>query len=102
MQNGREIFFSMNEFCHRYASSQGGRYATDILNVLFDLQETWVAREIDGGKVEYFQILGDIKIHQGRSWPASACTCSPPSAAPRRRPSTPTSPPVFTLNGLTI
>ena len=64
MQNGREIYFSMNEFCRRYASSQGGRYATDILNVLFDLQETWVAREIDGAKVEYFQILGDIKIHQ--------------------------------------
>ena len=64
MQNGREIFFSMNEFCRRYASSQGGRYATDILNILFDLQETWVAREIDDGKVEYFQILGDIKIHQ--------------------------------------
>ena len=64
IQNGREIFFSMNEFCRRYASSQGGRYATDILNVLFDLQETWVAREIDDGKVEYFQILGDIKIHQ--------------------------------------
>ena len=64
MENGREIFFSMNEFCHRYASSQGGRYASDILNVLFDLQETWVAREIDDGKVEYFQILGDIKIHQ--------------------------------------
>ena len=64
LQNGREIFFSMNEFCRRYASSQGGRYARDILNILFDLQETWVAREIDGEEVEYFQILGDIKIHQ--------------------------------------
>ena len=64
LQNEREIFFSMNEFCLRYASSQGGRYAGDILNILFDLQETWVAREVDGGKVEYFQILGDIKIHQ--------------------------------------
>ena len=64
LRNGREIFFSMNEFCRRYASSQGGRYASDILNVLFDLQETWVAREVDDGKVEYFQILGDIKIHQ--------------------------------------
>ena len=64
MENGREIHFSMNEFCRRYASSQGGRYASDILNVLFDLQETWVSREVDGDKVEYFQILGDIKIHQ--------------------------------------
>ena len=64
LQNGREIFFSMNEFCRRYASSQGGRYAREILNILFDLQDTWVAREIDSGKVEYFQILGDIKIHQ--------------------------------------
>ena len=56
VQNGREIVFSMNKFC--------GRYASDILNVLFGLQETWVAREVDAGKVEYFQILGDIKIHQ--------------------------------------
>lgn len=64
LKNDRDIFFSMNDFCHRYASSQGGRYASDILNVLFDLQDTWIAREIDGGKVEYFQILGDIKILQ--------------------------------------
>ena len=64
MKNGREIHFSMNEFCRRYASSQGGRYASDILNVLFDLQETWVSREVDGDQVEYFQIVGDIKIHQ--------------------------------------
>ena len=64
LQNGRDIYFSMNDFCHRYASSQGGRYASDLLNVLFDLQDTWIAREIDDGKVEYFQILGDIKILQ--------------------------------------
>lgn len=64
LQNGRDIYFSMNEFCKRYASSQGGRYARDILNILYDLQETYVARELGDGNIEYFQILGEIKIHQ--------------------------------------
>lgn len=64
LKNGRDIHFSMNEFCHRYAASQGGRYARDILNILFDLQETWVRRELNNGDVEQFTIIGEIKIHQ--------------------------------------
>jgi len=63
-EDGRTIHFSMNEFCKRYAKSQGGRYARDILNLLYDLQETFVAREIEDDKIEYFQILGEIYIHQ--------------------------------------
>jgi hypothetical protein len=43
---GRDIHFSLNEFCHRYAQSQGGRYSREILTILFDLRETWVRREI--------------------------------------------------------
>jgi len=64
LQDGRSIHFSMNEFCKRYAKSRGGRYARDVLNILYDLQETYVAREIEDGTIEYFQILGEINIHQ--------------------------------------
>ena len=61
MQNGREIRFSMNEFCRRYAQSRGGRYSREILDLLFDLRETWVRRESADGTIERFTIIGDIK-----------------------------------------
>ena len=64
LEDGRTIHFSMNEFCKRYANSRGGRYARNILDILFDLQETFVSREIEDDKIEYFQILGEITIHQ--------------------------------------
>lgn len=64
LEDGRTIHFSMNEFCKRYANSRGGRYARDILDILYDLQETFVSREIEDDKIEYFQILGEIVIHQ--------------------------------------
>jgi hypothetical protein len=61
IQNGREIRFSMNEFCNRYAQSRGGRYSREILDLLFDLRETWVRRESADGTIERFTIIGDIK-----------------------------------------
>jgi hypothetical protein len=64
MQNGRDIHFSMNEFCHRYAQSRGGRYSREILNILFDLNDTWVRRELPNGTIEQFTIIGEIKIAQ--------------------------------------
>ncbi|HEY5792235.1 MAG TPA: hypothetical protein VIS74_02990 [Chthoniobacterales bacterium] len=64
MQNGRDINFSMNEFCHRYAQSRGGRYSRDILDILFDLRETWVRRISPDGRIERFTIIGEIKIDE--------------------------------------
>lgn len=61
MQHGRDIRFSMNEFCHRYAQSRGGAYSRQILDLLFDLRETWVRRESPDGTIERFTIVGDIK-----------------------------------------
>lgn len=37
----REIRFSMNAFCRRYAESNGGRYARDIKKILGDLMDTY-------------------------------------------------------------
>lgn len=64
LKDGRTIHFSMSEFCHRYAKSRGGRYARDVVRILWDLRETFVAREIEDDNIEYFHILGEIVIHQ--------------------------------------
>lgn len=61
IQNGRDIHFSMNEFCHRYAASQGGRYSREILNTLYDLQDTYVRRLLPDGTIENFTIIDGIK-----------------------------------------
>jgi hypothetical protein len=65
---GRDIHFSLNEFCHRYAQSQGGRYSREILTILFDLNDTWVRRELLNNdcdpdeKEKEFTIIGDILL----------------------------------------
>lgn len=64
LTNGKDIHFSMNELCRTYANSQGGRYARDLLGYLNDLRNSWVSRETEDGKVEFFTILGDVKISQ--------------------------------------
>jgi len=66
LKNERDINFSMNEFCHRYANSQGGRYSRKILNILFDLHETWISRELPDGRTERFAIIEGIKLVQDR------------------------------------
>lgn len=63
MTNGKDIDFSMNELCQRYANSQGGRYARDLLGYLNELRNSWVYRETEGDP-EFFTILGDVKISQ--------------------------------------
>ena len=63
-QPGLKVHFSMNDFCRRYASSQGGRYSRDILNVIFDLQDTWIARTLPDGTIERFTILEGISISE--------------------------------------
>lgn len=64
--NGHEIYFSMNELCHRYAESQGGRYARNLLQYLFDLEGTWVSRapiEKDA-RIQTFRLIEGITVSQ--------------------------------------
>ena len=49
LQDGRVIRFSMNELAHRMASSNGGRYSRSLLELLFDLRNTWVGLERSDG-----------------------------------------------------
>lgn len=69
LHDGRTIHFSMNEFCKRYAKSQGGRFARDVLNLLYDLQETFVSREIEALDAKVLGVSGDNPFAQAE-WAA--------------------------------
>ncbi|MDQ8182713.1 hypothetical protein [Pelagicoccus sp. SDUM812005] len=64
---GRDIEFSIYEFSRRYANSCGGKFCRNLLEILFDLRDTWISREWRNGhetRREMFTIIGDIKVHQ--------------------------------------
>ena len=58
------IKFSMNEFCKRYADTQGGRYSRDLLDVILNLRKTWICRTFPNGDMHKFTILGSVDIHE--------------------------------------
>jgi hypothetical protein len=62
LKNDRDIHFSLNEFCLRYAQSQGGRYSREILEILYDLNDTFVRLEQPGKDKLTFTIIGDILL----------------------------------------
>lgn len=62
-QGENAINFSINELAHRVAHSNGGRYSRDLLNILFDLRDTWVRKtEPDGEWVE-FTVIESVRVH---------------------------------------
>jgi len=42
--NGREIRFAFNDFCRRYANSQGGRYMRAIKDIVGELMDSYKCR----------------------------------------------------------
>ena len=58
------INFSMNEFCKRYADTQGGRYSRDLLDIILDLRKTWICRTLPNGDLHKCTILGFVSIHE--------------------------------------
>ena len=59
----KAIHFSINELAHRVANTNGGRYSRDLLNLLFDLRDTWVRRTHADGTWTEFAILESVRIH---------------------------------------
>lgn len=59
----KAIHFSINELAHRVANTNGGRYSRDLLNLLFDLRDTWVRRSHADGTWTEFAILESVRIH---------------------------------------
>ena len=56
------IRFSINELAHRMAHSNGGRYSRDLLNLLFDLRDTWVRLDYPEGPPRTFSVIGGIDV----------------------------------------
>lgn len=59
----KTIHFSINELAHRVANTNGGRYSRDLLNLLFDLRDTWVRRTNPDGSWSEFTVLESVRIH---------------------------------------
>ena len=50
-EDTRRVKFSFNEFCRRYAKTNGGRYARTIIEILADLTDSYI-RVVDVKKNE--------------------------------------------------
>ena len=61
LQEDRVIRFSINELAHRMANSNGGKYSRSLLELLFDLRDTWVRLEFTDGTARTFSIIGEIE-----------------------------------------
>lgn len=57
------VKFSINEFCKRYASSNGGRYSRDIKAILSDLERCWFKITDEFGASDSYRILKNISVH---------------------------------------
>lgn len=57
------VRFSINEFCKRFAASNGGRYSRDIKAILSDLERCWFRVSYDNGDSESYRILKNVSVH---------------------------------------
>ena len=58
-----KITFSMNDACHQYASSQGGRYSRDLMRLFEDLKNSCFEIQRAGDKDFFiYPILKDFRI----------------------------------------
>lgn len=59
----KTIKFSMNEFCRRYAGSNGGRYSRDIMKILSDLVDCWFRIKLPDGTSKSYRIIEKIEVN---------------------------------------
>ena len=58
-----KITFSMNEACHHYASSQGGRYSREIMRLFEDLKNScFEVQELGAKDFFIYPILKDFRV----------------------------------------
>jgi hypothetical protein len=61
----RLIRFSFNEFCRRYARSNGGRYSRDIAQILGDLLDSYIrVADIKSGISHEYRLIEHIDIER--------------------------------------
>ena len=56
--------FSLNEFCRRYANSNGGRYSRDARKLLSDLTKCWFRITYPDGKELSYRILERVVVER--------------------------------------
>lgn len=61
--NGREIRFSINELAHRMANSNNGQYSRQLLNLLFDLRDTWIQLEYPDTSKTNFSVIESLRVN---------------------------------------
>jgi hypothetical protein len=59
----RAIRFSLNELAHRLATANNGTYSRQLLELLFDLRDTWVRLDHQDGSSEQFSIIESIRVN---------------------------------------
>lgn len=64
LDDGDTIRFSINQFCHEYAASQGGRYARDVREILTDLMNCFIRVRMPDGSASSYRILERVKIDE--------------------------------------
>ena len=57
-----QIRFSVNELAHRFAASNGGRYSRDLVELLFDLFDTWIRIDHADGTEEEFRVVENVRV----------------------------------------
>lgn len=61
--NTPSFSFSMNELCHRYANSNGGRYSREIKSILADLIDGFFrVKDLKTGETRVFRIIERIDV----------------------------------------
>ena len=64
-EQDRLIKFSFNELCHRYARSNGGRYARDLANVIGDLLDSFIRiTDLRNGYAHEYRMIERIHIEK--------------------------------------
>jgi hypothetical protein len=61
--NGREIRFALNDFCRRYANSQGGRYMRAIKNIIGELMDSYIqVTDLNTKLAHTYRLIDEVAI----------------------------------------
>ena len=61
----RLIRFSLNDFCRKYARSNGGRYSRDIQHILGDLIDSYIrVSDVKSGIAHTYRLIEDLDIEE--------------------------------------
>ena len=61
----RLVRFSLNEYCRRYARSNGGRYSRDIQQILGDLVDSYIrVTDVQSGKAHTYRLIERVDIEE--------------------------------------